>query len=565
MRTTNSAPWLLLSLSALMANAAHADGFATDTELMRPSFSPDTVPGIDTPRITAPGSWRTGMFLEYQRDPLVVKLYGYDAGSVVENRITSIIGGSYDINKWLSVRGALPLAYQSGADIQELAADGFGLGDIRLGARAALPAGGVFHPGIRADVEFPVGYYLVDRPEDNSDIGNYLSEQAPRFTGGLIATLDVGMASVLLDAGFTGRKEVDTPADFRLGPELVLNGGLLLHLWPEKVALGAGVLSRSGAKDLWQADSAAENTAEVYSNLTYRLTRNLQLDAGVGRGLTGGYGSTGMRALAALTFIHTPPPPPPEAAPVVKISEEPPKPPEPVFEEPTDKPWEEGQLARVSGLHIEIRDPILFEFGTPVIRDISIPTLKSVAEILEAYGQIDHLLIEGHASEEGSFEYNYNLSTSRAQAIFNKLIELGIHPSRLSYRGMGETMPIAEGTSEEALAANRRVIFEIVKLLDPLAPIPQYPSTIKLPWNGEIIQAPQPGSTQIGSGQAPGVQQKPKTQDTEKVREDFFKNNDDDDSDFPMPTGGGGGTSGDSGSGTTGGGSGSGSDGSGGN
>jgi len=563
MRTNTPAPWLLLPLTGLLANAAHADGFATDTELMRPTFSPDTIPGIETPKITAPGSWRTGMFLEYQRDPLVVKLYGYDAGSVVENRITGIVGGSYDINKWLSVRGALPLAYQTGADIEEFSADGFGLGDIRFGARAALPAGGIFHPGIRADVEFPVGYYMVDRPDDNPDIGNYLSEQAPRVTAGLVASLDVGMASLLLDAGFTGRKEVDTPADFRLGPELVLNGGLLLHLWPEKVSLGAGVLSRSGAKDLWQPDSAAENAAEVYSNLTYRLTRNLQLDAGIGRGLTGGYGSTGMRALTALTFIHTPPPPPPEAAPIVKVTEEPPRPPEPIFEEPTDKPWEEGQLARVSGLHIEIRDPILFEFGTNVIRDVSIPTLKSVAEILTAYGQIDHLLIEGHASEEGSFEYNYNLSTSRAQAIFNKLIELGIHPDRLSYRGMGETVPVAEGDSEEALAANRRVNFEIIKLLDPLAPIPQYAATIKLPWNGEVIQAVQPGSAQIGSGPAPGVPQKPKAQDQEKVQEDFFKNNDDDDSDFPMPTGGGGTGTGTSG-GTGGGDSGGGSDGSGG-
>ncbi len=549
MRHTTSLPLLLLG--AFASSSAHAAGFATDTELMRPSFSTNTVPGVDTAEIVGKGAWRAGAVLQYQRDPLVIKLYGYDAGSVVENRISTLLGGSYDINKWFSLRGSLPLAYQAGADIEEFSSDGLGLGDVRFGARAALPAGGIFHPGVRADVEFPVGYYLVDRPEDLPDVGNYLSEQAPRFTGALLAELELGPASILLDAGFTGRKEVDTPADFRLGPELIINGGLLLRLWPEKVSIGTAVLSRSGAKDLWQPENAAENTAEVYTNLTYRFTRNLQLDAGVGRGITAGYGSTGLRTLAAITWIHTPPPPPPDLNPVVKVTEEPPPPPEPIFDEPTDRAWEEGQLARVSGLRIEIRDPILFEFGTPIIRDVSYPTLQSVAAILKAYGQIDHMLIEGHASEEGSYEYNYNLSTSRAQSIFNKLTEFGVHPSRMSYRGMGETVPVDMGTSEEALAANRRVIFEIIKLLDPLAPIPTYAPTITLPWNGEVIQAPQPGSTQIGSGPAPGVPQKPKTEDQERMQEDFFNTgDDDDDAGFPMPTGGGdgeGGTDGDGG------------------
>ena len=195
----------------------------------------------------------------------------------------------------------------------------------------------------------------------------------------------------------------------------------------------------------------------------------------------------------------------------------------------------------MSGLSIEIKEPILFEFGTPVIRDVSYPTLKSVAAILQAYGQIDHLLIEGHASEEGSFEYNYNLSTSRAQAVFNKLIEFGVHPDRLSYRGMGETVPVVQGESEEALAANRRVEFDIIKLLDPLAPIPKYPDTIKLPWSGDVIKAVQPGSTQIGSGPAPGVTPRP-VEDKEKIQEDFFnsKTTTGDDDDWPMPTGGDG-------------------------
>lgn len=531
----------VLLLLPLAVGTAHATGFATDTELMRPSFSPDTVPGLETAKISGEGSYRAGVVLQYLRDPLVVKLYGYDAGSVVENRIAAHVGGSYDVKDWLSARIAVPVAFQSGADVEEFAADGFGLGDLRLGARAALPSGKIFHPGLRVDIDVPVGYWMVDRPDDNGDIGNYMSEQAPRFTGGLLVSLDLGPTTLNLDGGFTGRKEVDTPADFLLGSELVLNGGVILHVWEDKLNLGTAILSRAGAKNLWQPDAPAENAAELFTDVSYRLTRNLQLDVGVGRGVTSGYGSTGLRTLASITYIYAPPPPPPEVPPTYSVTEQVKPPPEPIFDEPADRQWEEGQLARVSGLSIEIKDPILFEFGTPVIRDVSYPTLKSVAAILQAYGQIDHLLIEGHASEEGSFEYNYNLSTSRAQAVFNKLIEFGVHPDRLSYRGMGETVPVVQGDSEEALAANRRVEFDIIKLLDPLAPIPKYPDTIKLPWNGEVIKAVQPGSTQIGSGPAPGVTPRP-VEDKEKIQEDFFnsKSGAGDDDDWPMPTGGGG-------------------------
>lgn len=526
MRTT--LPGLLL---ALLSSGAYASGYSTDTELVKPSFSPDTVPGLETSEITAPGAYRTGVALQYLRDPLIIKLYGEDAGSVVNNRIAATAGFSYDAKKWLSLRATLPVAFQFGSDIPDYSADGFAVADMRLGARAALPSGGIFHPGLRVDLDVPTGKDLA-----------YVSEESVRFTGGVLATLDLGPATILLDGGFTGRQEVDTPADFVLGSELVLNGGVMLHLWPERISVGTAVLSRGGSKNLWKG--GAENAAEVFTDAQIRLTRHLQLDVGVGRGLTTGYGTTGFRTLAAITYIYAPPPPPPEIEPDVTVAEIIKPPPEPIFEEPVDRPWEEGQTARVNGLNIEIRDPILFEFGTPVIRDVSFPTLKGVAEILQTYGQIDHLLVEGHASEEGSFEYNYNLSTARAQSIYNKLIEYGIHPSRISFRGMGEVAPVMQGDSEEALAANRRVNFLIIKLLDPLAPIPNYPATIKLPWSGEEIKASQPGAIQIGSAPPPGTRAQPTDQQKEKMQEDFFKTTDDDGDDWAVPKGTQGGTEG---------------------
>ena len=54
------------------------------------------------------------------------------------------------------------------------------------------------------------------------------------------------------------------------------------------------------------------------------------------------------------------------------------------------------------------------------------------------------------------------LSENRAHAVYNFLIELGINKSRLSYKGLGETKPIAENSTEEGKQKNRRTEFLIM-------------------------------------------------------------------------------------------------------
>lgn len=517
---------LLSSLLLLtVPGVAAAEGRSVEIELLRPTWSPGSLPGIDSPTIIGKGAWRTGVMLQYEKDPLILYQYGQEDGSVISNRIGASLGASYDLNKWVSARLGIPVGVNSGSTVSKLdsfAADGFGWGDLSIGLRAALPSGGIFHPGLHLDVVTPTSKKLA-----------YFGEEGVRVNAGLLALLDVGPVDFLLDGGFTGRKKVPTGADFELGSELTINAGALLHVWPERIAVGGGIMSRYGAENLWKG--GAENTAEVFTDLQVRLNPRMQIDVGGGRGLLDGYGATEYRVLAGFTYIYAPAPPKPQPPPEVIITREKPPPPEVFIEEPTVKPWEEGQLARVEGLSIEIRDPILFEFGTPVIRDVSFATLKSVADILQTYGQIQHMVIEGHASEEGTYEYNYNLSTSRAQSIYKKLLEFGVHPDRMSYRGLGEVAAATAGSAEETLAADRRVSFDIVQLLDPLSPIPTYPAQIMVPWTGEMIDAPQPGGTQIGSEQPT----KPPTRG-EQVEENFFDTGDDDDAPLPSrpkPTG----------------------------
>jgi outer membrane protein OmpA-like peptidoglycan-associated protein len=68
------------------------------------------------------------------------------------------------------------------------------------------------------------------------------------------------------------------------------------------------------------------------------------------------------------------------------------------------------------------------------------------------------ILIEGHADEDGSENYNMSLSMRRAQSVANFLISNGISPNRIDIQAFGESMPVVPGDDEDARAKNRRVV-----------------------------------------------------------------------------------------------------------
>lgn len=69
--------------------------------------------------------------------------------------------------------------------------------------------------------------------------------------------------------------------------------------------------------------------------------------------------------------------------------------------------------------------------------------------------------ISGHTDSRGSDDYNLRLSQSRASSVMNYLINNGIDPNRLRAVGYGETNPIADNNSDEGLAKNRRIEFNV--------------------------------------------------------------------------------------------------------
>ena len=73
-----------------------------------------------------------------------------------------------------------------------------------------------------------------------------------------------------------------------------------------------------------------------------------------------------------------------------------------------------------------------------------------------------HILITGHTDSVGTPESNQILSENRAKAVYQYLINHKISASRLSFKGYGETRPIADNGTEEGRQTNRRTEFEVV-------------------------------------------------------------------------------------------------------
>jgi len=71
--------------------------------------------------------------------------------------------------------------------------------------------------------------------------------------------------------------------------------------------------------------------------------------------------------------------------------------------------------------------------------------------------------IHGHTDNIGKDEDNMLLSDNRSKSVYNYLTELGIKPTRLSYKGLGETEPVATNDTESGRAKNRRTEFVILE------------------------------------------------------------------------------------------------------
>ncbi len=106
---------------------------------------------------------------------------------------------------------------------------------------------------------------------------------------------------------------------------------------------------------------------------------------------------------------------------------------------------------------------IFFDFDSDQLKPESVIELKKLIELLNDNAGM-HIEIRGHTDNVGTAHYNKGLSERRAMSVYNYLIQQGIKKERLSYKGYGDSMPIATNETDEGRALNRRTEFRVTKI-----------------------------------------------------------------------------------------------------
>lgn len=108
----------------------------------------------------------------------------------------------------------------------------------------------------------------------------------------------------------------------------------------------------------------------------------------------------------------------------------------------------------VKGANVVLKN-ILFETGKHDLLPASVVELEKMMQVLKDNPRI-RVQINGHTDNVGKDADNVLLSAARAKSVVDYLISSGISPERLSYKGFGASLPVADNATEEGRALNRR-------------------------------------------------------------------------------------------------------------
>lgn len=98
---------------------------------------------------------------------------------------------------------------------------------------------------------------------------------------------------------------------------------------------------------------------------------------------------------------------------------------------------------------------IFYESGSKELNSSSEVELDKLVDLMKENPTL-RIQINGHTDAVGKAADNLSLSNGRAQAVVDYLVKKGVQPARLSFKGFGSTLPIADNNTEEGRAKNRR-------------------------------------------------------------------------------------------------------------
>lgn len=113
------------------------------------------------------------------------------------------------------------------------------------------------------------------------------------------------------------------------------------------------------------------------------------------------------------------------------------------------------------GIIVKFDSGILFDVDKTDLKTAAKSNLTNLSKSLSQNPQTN-ILIVGHTDDTGSDDHNMDLSVRRAEAVKAYIASAGVNGSRLSTQGKGESEPIADNTTADGRAQNRRVEIAIV-------------------------------------------------------------------------------------------------------
>ena len=141
----------------------------------------------------------------------------------------------------------------------------------------------------------------------------------------------------------------------------------------------------------------------------------------------------------------------------------------------------------------QIRDSVLFDFGSSAIKPAARPTLDRLVEVFKSFlsdeenaRYVDSIIISGHTDSIGTDAENRVLSTARANAVLNYLLgaqkgELNDYARYFCAAGYGATRPVASNDTDEGRAQNRRIEISITLRDDTIMDIVENYLELDLP------------------------------------------------------------------------------------
>ena len=303
MKTTKLALGLLslaaASLAASTAGAQGTTGFALDR--FEPSERGSQFFTADSLDLRGDLRPALGVVMDYGYKPLVAyDPNGNERAAIVRHQLFTHVGGGIVLADRFRFAVNLPVAlYQDGEttvvnDQLFRAADKPAFGDIRLAVDARI-LGEYGDPftlagGLRA--WFPTGSKT-----------QFTSDGSTRIAPQLMAAGDLGSITYAARLALVYRGRDDAYAGSTLGSELVGNAAVGLKTLNQRLVIGPEVYATSVFTDERSFFKTRGTPAEWLFGAHYDVLPDIRAGAGVGGGLTRGYGAPQLRALLSLEYV----------------------------------------------------------------------------------------------------------------------------------------------------------------------------------------------------------------------------------------------------------------------